>query len=417
MRYAGTVHARLTALAFVFLGSLGAGACVVLDPSFGGCLTGSEACECTLGGGCDPGLECLAGICTDPDGPTTSEETQGTETDGTDETGTEPDPNVAFVTSQTWAPGDLGGLDGADQKCMDAAAAGGHEGTFVAWLSSGNGSAVERMQGAQGWVRPDGLVIADDLDALVRSDFRYPFNLDETGARIPNPGEELIVTATDEQGEFAGSNCNGFGNPSSATLVMVGHADYGDRGWTQLDMRSCDEPARLYCLQIDHADGVEHTRRDGRIAFITNATHPSTLGDVGFDFECELEAEAAGLGTQFKAAVATSVASPFDRVGLDDTDWIRSDGALLFVPGSAEFFTFPEMGPDESFNSGGDSAWLGASFPDETATAEKNCDDWMDPNHPGDARLVFLWNLVFTGGWWDGLNECAQHYRVLCVEQ
>lgn len=32
----------------------------------GGCTIGSERCACTQGGACDPGLECLSGICVDP---------------------------------------------------------------------------------------------------------------------------------------------------------------------------------------------------------------------------------------------------------------------------------------------------------------------------------------------------------------
>ena len=32
-----------------------------------GCPIGSEGCACTQGGGCDPGLECLSMLCVDPD--------------------------------------------------------------------------------------------------------------------------------------------------------------------------------------------------------------------------------------------------------------------------------------------------------------------------------------------------------------
>ncbi|WP_146157540.1 hypothetical protein [Enhygromyxa salina] len=38
------------------------------------CVVGSQGCDCTLGGGCDPGLECMAGLCAEP----MSEEETGT---------------------------------------------------------------------------------------------------------------------------------------------------------------------------------------------------------------------------------------------------------------------------------------------------------------------------------------------------
>lgn len=49
----------------------------------GSCSVGSEGCECTQGGGCDPGLECTGGICTPPAPDTTGGgTTETTETTG-----------------------------------------------------------------------------------------------------------------------------------------------------------------------------------------------------------------------------------------------------------------------------------------------------------------------------------------------
>lgn len=49
----------------------------------GSCSIGSEGCECTQGGGCDPGLACTDGICTAPNpDTTTAETTETTETTG-----------------------------------------------------------------------------------------------------------------------------------------------------------------------------------------------------------------------------------------------------------------------------------------------------------------------------------------------
>jgi hypothetical protein len=50
--------------------AVGFGGCTASGDTEGetGCTIGSERCECTRGGACDPGLECLSGICVDPDG-------------------------------------------------------------------------------------------------------------------------------------------------------------------------------------------------------------------------------------------------------------------------------------------------------------------------------------------------------------
>ena len=61
---------RLVGLGFVLAGSLGACAASSgsspSDDGGTGCPVGAETCACTTGGACDPGLECLSGICVDP---------------------------------------------------------------------------------------------------------------------------------------------------------------------------------------------------------------------------------------------------------------------------------------------------------------------------------------------------------------
>jgi hypothetical protein len=51
-----------------------------------GCPVGSENCPCTQGGGCDPGLECIDGLCTPPAPDTTGPDTTGPDTSTTDPT-------------------------------------------------------------------------------------------------------------------------------------------------------------------------------------------------------------------------------------------------------------------------------------------------------------------------------------------
>ena len=56
--------------------------------------------------------------------------------------------NVAFVTSGTFT-GNLGGLAGVDAKCNAAALSAGLTGMFVAWLSTPQTNAIDRIGSAR----------------------------------------------------------------------------------------------------------------------------------------------------------------------------------------------------------------------------------------------------------------------------
>ncbi|MFV8750676.1 hypothetical protein ACNOYE_08990 [Nannocystaceae bacterium ST9] len=63
----------------------------------GNCPIGSEGCECTGGGGCDPGLECVGGLCEMPvDDTSSSTDTTSTSTDTTTGMGTACEMDVSF---------------------------------------------------------------------------------------------------------------------------------------------------------------------------------------------------------------------------------------------------------------------------------------------------------------------------------
>jgi hypothetical protein len=99
--------------------------------------------------------------------------------------------NFMFVTSVRVVPGSLGGLDGGDIECQTLAGAAQLRGRFVAWLSTDGPPAVNaasRLGSSRGWVRPDGLPVADTLDSLERATFYYPPRVDETGHDIVDLG-------------------------------------------------------------------------------------------------------------------------------------------------------------------------------------------------------------------------------------
>lgn len=91
-------------------------------------------------------------------------------------------PRRMFVTSSMFE-GNLGGLAGADAKCDAHAQAAGLTGTYLAWLSSSQATAAERMTHHDaGYVLVDGTVVATSWDDLVDGEIAHEIDLEETGA-------------------------------------------------------------------------------------------------------------------------------------------------------------------------------------------------------------------------------------------
>lgn len=88
------------------------------------------------------------------------------------------DGRSVFITSGT-SLGNMGGLLGADDRCQEHAAAGGHPGMFRAFLVDGS-NGLERLQhDGVPYVRLDGVPIADDWEDLVDGTIAAPLDIDE----------------------------------------------------------------------------------------------------------------------------------------------------------------------------------------------------------------------------------------------
>jgi hypothetical protein len=144
-----------------------------------------------------------------------------------------------FVTSATSRTGDLGGLDGADKKCQELAAAVGAGGkTWQAYLSADmdkDGKPVNARDriGKGPWHNAKGVKIAEGLADLHTRTGDAEVFLDETGKRIngqwqgsPTPNEHDILTGTNADGTLkVGFTCKGWTSASAADRRSVGHSD------------------------------------------------------------------------------------------------------------------------------------------------------------------------------------------------
>jgi hypothetical protein len=148
-----------------------------------------------------------------------------------------PSPNF-FVSSDTSATGDLGGLDGADARCQALADAANHDGTWQAYLST------EPLDGEEGVDARDrigsgpfynvkGVKLADDVDALHDITGDAELFIDEKGEKIPGQWEGSpagvvhdILTGTGADGTvLVGKTCANWTSAAADLVAQVGHSD------------------------------------------------------------------------------------------------------------------------------------------------------------------------------------------------
>lgn len=188
-----------------------------------------------------------------------------------------------FVTSDTSKTGDLGGLEGADERCQALAeAVGAGEKTFHAYLSADvdpdNGDmpvdARDRI-GSGPWYNANGVLLAADGAALHALLGDAELFVDENGDKVPGqwlgsptPNEHDILTGTNADGTLAvGKTCLSWTSADATEVAVVGHSDglgpmMATTGtytsWNSShDNMNCSNTAprggagRLYCFAID----------------------------------------------------------------------------------------------------------------------------------------------------------------------
>ncbi len=192
------------------------------------------------------------------------------------------DPVMSFFVSSTGSlTGNLGGLDGADQRCQDLAdAVGAGDRTWHAYLSVESGPndqpihARDRI-GEGPWYNADLVMLAPDLATLHTIDGDHELFLDEHGEMIngqwggsPAPNEHDILTGSNKDGTVVpGKTCADWTSEDPTEFAQVGHSDglgpmMNDaemyRPWNSVhESGGCHDTApkggagKIYCFAID----------------------------------------------------------------------------------------------------------------------------------------------------------------------
>jgi len=329
--------------------------------------------------------------------------------------------NYMFVTSTTHVPRDLGGLSGADDFCMERAEAAGLPGNYVAWLSTSTVDAKDRLAGARGWVRVDGLPFADTVADLIAGVVHYPPRLDEFGNEMDPMTYVSTGTLPDGTG-YAGDMCDDW--TSSATGdVMMGMA-YGGTGiWTDLAYEVCSAPTHFYCFGTDKSEPVTVEPWPGRIAFFSSEVFvPGDGGITAADDLCRDEATAASLSGTFKALLATDSATAGSRFSGAGATWVRRDGipiadtAADFLDGGLPVAAI-NLTADGGTYFGNYGVWSGSPAVNVLPGTDMTCGNWTATAHAdhglggrgGISNALFLGSISF---------ECDSTWvHLYCLEE
>ena len=158
--------------------------------------------------------------------------------------------SIIFVSSEVYQGFALGGLYGADQKCRSLAAKADlmRFETFRAWLSTPTESAADRLLHSRGRYKlVNGLVVANDWDALTSGTLQNPILVDEHSQTQDLP----VWTGTLANGQPAlGSEfCGDWDDNSGLKFGGVGLSASTDTMWSFYEQAPCGAEIPIYCVE------------------------------------------------------------------------------------------------------------------------------------------------------------------------
>jgi cysteine-rich repeat protein len=159
--------------------------------------------------------------------------------------------SIVFISSETYRGYELGGLDGADQRCRSLAAKAGllRPETFRAWLSTQGVPAADRITHSSGrYTLVNGLVIAQDWASLTSGALNTTITVDENSQT--QDSRAWTGTLADGKPALGSEFCSDWDDDSG--LIFYGGAGRSlatDSGWSFYSHDECGGLNRLYCFE------------------------------------------------------------------------------------------------------------------------------------------------------------------------
>lgn len=156
-----------------------------------------------------------------------------------------------FITSAKFSA-NLGGSEGANQKCQGAAEAASLPGQYRAWLSTSTESPMASFtQSLVPYQRLDGAIVAMNWADLIDNDIVSPINLTELKTFVPGTACNVhnVWTNTNANGQVYNpqNSCTDWTETSSSTIG--GNPSESAPAWSHGCSVSCSEQASLYCFE------------------------------------------------------------------------------------------------------------------------------------------------------------------------
>ncbi len=319
------------------------------------------------------------------------------------------DPNVVFVTSIPFAA-DIG-IAGADTACNDLADTAGLDGDFVAWLSDSNTSALDLLVGSRGWVRTDGVPVADRLDELLARGPRVPIALSENMTSFAAMATTRVRTGTTPAGP-ASVTCSNWSTTDPAVFGLSGEFVGGGSHFTDSAEKDCSEAQRLFCFERGKQVEVPLTTSTLPIVFVTSAVWLPNGQVSGADSLCRTEASAPFPERTFRAVITDegSLSARFPNQA--SQMFARPDGVVVgtvLTPG-APLSTFINVTATGEINPS-ERVWTGADR--GLNSALQACGNWSNTGATGvvgvpfsSAAMAFDFAII----------NCATAHPIYCAE-
>src|SRR5262249_5152615 len=325
--------------------------------------------------------------------------------------------NFVFVTTTKYN-GNLGGLEGADEKCSTAASLASLGGTYVAFLSTRTMNARDRLGSARGFTRTDGLPIADTISDLL-DEHRIWYAADLTDGNKPSMDNQAWTGST-VYGQASTDDCAGWTRGDAAAAAQIGQV-HGGPNLANVGRVGCDAMNVLFCFETDRDEPLPAPQKQtGKLVFLSMGGFMPTMGLAGADDICNAEKPGGTSGPgQFVALLATSTRSakslltgtyvradgiaidffgPFGDASLTTGVWVHGDGSYAVAP--------REESPIRIWN--GSQAFGAVPVP-----AAHTCGDWSVSTGMGDIGFA----SAGAPAWGANKANCTAALSLYCAEK
>ena len=158
--------------------------------------------------------------------------------------------DLVIFTTQATMDGNLGGIAGADAICASEASTAGLTGTFLAWISDSSTTPNSRFSKIQAYrlAPPLATPVASSWADLTDGTLAVSLDTDATGTAVVALPLNTW-TATQSSGLGLAMHCNEWTSNDPGDSAATGKADLTTSGWSQFSTKTCNQLARLICVE------------------------------------------------------------------------------------------------------------------------------------------------------------------------